>query len=534
MSLKKTIISAGLLVSTLEATANYVSFDVTKNKNSPKIHEKRSSDGDLNFIIENEQSYYSVELVIGSDKQKLTALLDTGSSDLWVLGETAAGLDACDAYLESAGYLTSSKKATSSSSSVKEEISDVQANCVDLGTYSPSSSSSFKKEHASDPFEIQYGDLTFADGYWASDSLTVNGVAVDGLLFGVAESSNSSNVCGISFPYLESSDEEVVSSVAPFTYANLPQLLKNDGLINKVAYSLFLNSFSASSGDLLFGGVDTAKYTGTLSTIPLVNIYSSYYSNPIEFDVTLQGTGFYSSDGSYTTYNDQYFAALFDSGTTLLVLPQDLADMFAASVNAEWDNDVGFYTLECPSSDVADESAYVFQFGGVNYYIPLSNYILQTSSSSTCYLGVQPSDDQQCIIGDNTLSSLYVVYDMDDYQISLAQANYEGASESSIEIIESAIPGAEQAPGYSKTWTQTVAEITSGGDIFSGSKPTNPWAKRDVKTLKKRDSSGNSTSTLSTVATSASSNTSATSVSSKNGASLLSFSIAAVIVALIF
>lgn len=558
---------AGLITasSSKDNDAKYVHYPVTKDVVMKEqvftdiafVNNKRVSkrDDELQFVIENQQSYYSVNLVIGSDDQELSALLDTGSSDLWVLGVFGDNVTACDAYLSDAGYtskkrnlasngrasaphhispgiendleddvqdsnakraysddfstyytygsyeyptysytvpesadgflssmlasMTSSSSSTDSSA-VQEEISAVDANCDDFGVFTPDKSSSFKKNSSASSFYIAYGDNTFASGIWGADKLTINGVSVDGLLFGVANVSNSSNVLGISFPQLESSNQASTdSSVSPFTYSNLPQLLKEQGLINKVAYSLYLNSLEATSGDLLFGAVDTTKYTGQLYTVPLINIYSKYYSNPIEFDITLQGTGFVSASGKASTFNTQNIPALLDSGTTLTYLPQTIANMFASQVSASWDTNLQYYTMDCPSDSDAQNAAFVVQIGGVNYYVPLSNYILKTSDKDTCILGIQPQSTQYCIFGDNTLSSLYVVYDLEDYEISIAQADYSGASKSNIKVISSGVPGASRAPGYSNTWTGSVARLTSepnNSALFNGT-ATNPWTR---------------------------------------------------------
>ncbi|SGZ38653.1 uncharacterized protein HGUI_00853 [Hanseniaspora guilliermondii] len=501
--------------------SDFVKFPLAKGKSVIDTIDVKDVNDNLQFTITNEQSYYSVELTIGSNKQKLTALLDTGSSDLWVLSQDAAGLNACNNYLEQNGYLTSSGSATSGSST---EVSEIQANCNDLGVFTPSSSTSFEKKHSGVPFEIQYGDGTYAEGYWGSDSLTVNDVNVDGLLFGVATIGNSSNVLGISFEGLESSDDSESTS-SEFTYANLPAILKSDGLIEKMSYSLFLNSLSATSGELLFGAVDSDKYQGNLYTVPLVNIYEGEVENPIEFDVTLQGTGYSGSDGTQVTFNQQNFAALFDSGTTLTVLPETLAGYFANQVGASYDDNSGYYLLECQTFSESD--AFVFQFGGINFYSPVENYVLSTSDENQCYLGIVPSEDNHVIIGDNTLTSLYVVYNLEDYELSIAQANYAGASSSDISAISDSVPGAQQAPDYSNTAIDSYASVTSGGDIFTGSQPTNPFAKRD---LMKRDTSNSTTLATSTVS---STKSTVSSSSSSNAGSLLSAGVLGLIAALI-
>lgn len=58
-------------------------------------------------------------------------------------------------------------------------------------------------------------------------------------------------------------------------YPNFPQAMANLGLINSNAYSVWINDLSGSAGSILFGGVDTDKYTGPLRTIPIITQESS-------------------------------------------------------------------------------------------------------------------------------------------------------------------------------------------------------------------------------------------------------------------
>ena len=554
--------------------ADAIRYPVKKNYGSVETIQKRSSDGQLQFEITNEHSYYSVEVVLGSNNQTASALLDTGSSDLWILGKNSKGVDACDAYLEQEGYDTAKN-----TSEVYNEIQSIQYLCESMGTFDPSQSETFKIEKNGDPFFIQYDDLSYAQGYWGSDSLNVNGVEVNSLLFAVAEVSNSSNVCGISFKHNEASyynlsiaNNATTDNISvvyvnndadnAFTYDNLPYTIKNQGLINRVSYSLFLNALGAESGDLLFGAIDESKYTGDLYTIPLVNFYSEVSDKPIDFDVTLQGVGFVAANGTATTINQQYFAAVADSGTSILHVPQDLADLMANQVGATYDNDLETYIVDCPSQDNLDKSAFVLQFGGQNYFFPYTDFILFTSDDSVCYLNIAPTDDQHVILGDNILSSLYVVYDLENYELSFARANYDGADSTDskkIKTIPSAsesIPEATKAPGYSSTWVSAVDTITLGGDIFDHStKVSNPWASTATKyfgftylsttesseygsyqilsgsakaTTTKSNASGSASATSSSTKSSTASSSKA-----KNGAGIISGSFATLLAALL-
>lgn len=297
-------------------------------------------------------------------------------------------------------------------------------------------------------------------------------------------------------------------------------------------------------------------------TIPLVNFYSEVSDKPIDFDVTLQGVGFVAANGTATTINQQYFAAVADSGTSILHVPQDLADLMANQVGATYDNDLETYIVDCPSQDNLDKSAFVLQFGGQNYFFPYTDFILFTSDDSVCYLNIAPTDDQHVILGDNILSSLYVVYDLENYELSFARANYDGADSTDskkIKTIPSAsesIPEATKAPGYSSTWVSAVDTITLGGDIFDHStKVSNPWASTATKyfgftylsttesseygsyqilsgsakaTTTKSNASGSASATSSSTKSSTASSSKA-----KNGAGIISGSFATLLAALL-
>lgn len=59
----------------------------SQKKNGDNGELSKRSNGHEKFVLANEQSFYSVELAIGTPSQNLTVLLDTGSADLWVPGK---------------------------------------------------------------------------------------------------------------------------------------------------------------------------------------------------------------------------------------------------------------------------------------------------------------------------------------------------------------------------------------------------------------------------------------------------------------
>ncbi|CAI4046144.1 hypothetical protein SKDZ_12G1690 [Saccharomyces kudriavzevii ZP591] len=413
----------------------YVKIPFVKNQDGAGNVLSKRSNGHEKFVLANEQSFYSVELAIGTPSQSLTVLLDTGSADLWV---PSKGNPYCGSVMD----------------------------CDQYGVFDKTKSSTFKANKSS-PFYAAYGDGTFAQGAFGQDRLKYNGLDLSGLSFAVANESNSTfGVLGIGLPALEVtySGKVAVVDKKSYDYDNFPLFLKRSGAIDATAYSLFLNDESQSSGSILFGAVDHSKYEGRLYTVPLVNLYRSQgYQHPVAFDVTLHGIGL-QTDRHNTTLTATKIPALLDSGTTLTYLPSQAVALLAKSLNATYSKALGYYEYACPSSD--NDTSVAFDFGGFHINAPVSDFTMQTSVGGTCVLAVVPqAGNATAILGDSFLRNAYVVYDLDNYEVSLAQAKY-GTGAEDIEAIKSTVPSATRAPGYNSTWSNYAA-VTSGGNIFT-------------------------------------------------------------------
>ncbi|CCF56867.1 hypothetical protein KAFR_0B05710 [Kazachstania africana CBS 2517] len=474
------------------------------------------------FNLTNQASFYSVELAIGTPSQNVTVLVDTGSSDLWVTGSdnplcsTDSSDDDDDSYafkkkraetivvteeatitengnnldgLDPFGWLGGSTATSGSfeTSFPSSSSSSGDFDCSEYGTFNTNDSSTWSSNHTS--FFISYGDSSVAEGVWGQDVLSISDVDVSGVSFAVANYTNSTvGVLGIGLSGLETTYSGTSSSES-YIYENLPMLLKSSGVIDTIAYSLFLNEKSDTTGNLLFGAVDHSKYSGSLYTLPIVNVYASEgYKNPLEFDVTMYGLGISTSD-SNTTIATMKIPALLDSGTTIVYFPETLLELVADQLGASYSDELGFYAMSCVSS--SDDTEFVFDFGGFHITVPLSDFLIRVSGSE-CILAMAAQDDESIILGDYFLTNAYVVYDLENYEISMAQANYDSEDED-IEVISSTVPSAVKAASYSNSWSST-GSITSGGDIFTVA--SNSTATNSVTTTKSsssKTSSGHST-----------------------------------------
>lgn len=456
---------SGLLASTLLASAsanvipsNNGPLKLSFNKFKGETFEKATSNGqgDVQFDLKNQQNFYSVDLEVGTPAQRVTVLLDTGSSDLWVTGSgnPYCSPDTRDAHLSSSGSNMTSNVTTQAASATSSfPSSSATVDCSQYGTFSMEGSETFKSNEST--FYLTYGDGSFAKGTWGIDHVYLDGLNVSGVSFAVANETNSTvGVFGIGLPGNEASVTPGVDG-QHYQYMNFPQMLKHSGVVQKNAYSLFLNSPDAEEGSILFGAVDHSKYTGQLYTLPLV----SQGSSAREFDVTLQGISVQNSS-SQVQATSSSLPALLDSGTTLMYLPATVADSVAGQLGGRYSASTGYYLIPKPSSD--DDTKIVFDFGGFHIETSLSNYLMQGTSGSddVSVLGILRTDSERAILGDVFLVDAYVVYDLEDYEISLAQASYSGASED-IELIVSSIPSATRASSYSQTGSSDSGSTTA-------------------------------------------------------------------------
>ena len=256
------------------------------------------------------------------------------------------------------------------------------------------------------------------------------------------QSSSSEGVMGIGYPSLESQ----AVSLHEQSYANLPKAMVNQGIINSNAYSLWLNDLDSSTGTALFGGVDTDKYHGSLSTLPIQKIEGSY----LEMLVTLTGVTLV-NNGRNTSQvpsgsSSLPSAVLLDSGSTLSYIPSDIASNIYSSLSSyhvSYDTQQQQAFCDC---SLADSPITVdFIFSGAVISVPMRELVIiageDQSGALVCNFGIFPVDSSSSsdgsssyTLGDTFIRSAYIVYDIDNNEISLAQTNFNATSSNVMEI----------------------------------------------------------------------------------------------------
>ena len=254
-----------------------------------------------------------------------------------------------------------------------------------------------------------------------------------------------------------------------------------------MVFELFANSTlspppaDASTGNLLFGGIDTAKYTGDLVKVrvykdPNTGTYSS-------FIVALTSIQAVSSSGSDTLTSTSFpIPAVLDSGTTLTYVPQDVAEEIWKEAGAVYNDEAGIALIPC--SQALSGGHFAFGFGGpdgASITVGMDELVMDLSTEEVtfpsgkykgqdaCAFGIQNTTGYPYLLGDTFLRSAYVVYDLVNNEIALAQTDFN-ATDSNIVAFPSSgapIPSATAAPSQSMV-TQTPTFTTPAFDAASG------------------------------------------------------------------
>lgn len=330
----------------------------------------------------------------------------------------------------------------------------------------------------SSQFNITYADGSGAVGDYATDTLAIGGVTLQNLQFGIGyQSGSQEGILGIGY----TTNEVQVNTYRGQTYPNVPELMVKNGVIQSNAYSLWLDDLEANTGSILFGGVDTDKYHGTLQTLPIQTELGGVYA---EFLITLTGVTL-SNGGSSVSLNsgDTPVAVLVDSGSSLTYLPDNLVTALYKQVGATYDSQQ--QTAFVPCSLAHNTSTIDFKFTSPVISVPMSEMVINpgTGSQTTfrdgtaaCIFGVAPAGQGGIsVLGDTWIRSAYVVYDLANNEISLAQTNFNSASSNILEIGTGAnsVPQATGVTGaVFATATQTGGHINGGLPSGTGSSST--------------------------------------------------------------
>jgi hypothetical protein len=193
------------------------------------------------------------------------------------------------------------------------------------------------------------------------------------------------------------------------------------------------------------------------------------------FTVAFTSLSITSPSGSDTlTAPDFAYPVVLDSGTTLTFVPDDLATAIYNEVGATYDDQVQAAVCDCALGGV--QGTLDFQFAGAQgpiIKVPITEMVSPlflkdgtqaqfTTGGPACTFGIGPSSSlgagAPILFGDTVLRSAYVVYDLANFRIGLAQTKFNSTDSNIVafESLNAQIPSATTVTNEAAV-TQTAA-----------------------------------------------------------------------------
>lgn len=294
-----------------------------------------------------------------------------------------------------------------------------QQECKADGTYNPATSTSANATGGTS--QIVYGSGAVNIAYYV-DAIGIPGASknLTAVQFGKATASQDLNegILGLGF-----------GNGVNLNYSNFVDALQQQGLTNTKAFSVALGNSDTAGGTIVFGGVDTKKFSGSLAAM---DIQAPTGGDIQRYAVQVNSISYTNSSGTTKYPNSALSGVVLDTGSSLCELPSAIVAAMADDVGAQQDPQSGLLAVDCSAASASNKLE--FAFNGVTIAVPMSQFILQDANS--CVLGVmalQPGSGITALLGDTFLRNAYVVFDQTNMKINMAQYTSCGTHEQAIQ-----------------------------------------------------------------------------------------------------
>jgi hypothetical protein len=314
---------------------------------------------------------------IGTPKQDIHVIFDTGSANLWVTSSKCES-EACTMH-EGYNHLKSSTY-----QSIGDEVS------VRFGTGS-------------------------IEGFMSSDTFHVGPLEITGQAFGeitveegnVFATSKFAGIAGLAFPALSA-------------YGNVPFFdnIMKQGLLGVNMFAFYYSKLPEQTSALFFGGPDPKFYHGEITWMPVMRQF--YWEIRLQ-DIAIGNNRLHLCDqGSEYATDAQGCKIVFDTGTSLIAGPSDAVMRIMDQLQVD---------QHC--NDISVLPDLHMHFGGKQFTLHPSDYVLGGNSvemGESCKLGFMPLDVPRprgplWILGDVFMRKFYTVFDRAEERVGIALSN---------------------------------------------------------------------------------------------------------------
>ncbi|KAM7209643.1 acid protease [Naviculisporaceae sp. PSN 640] len=367
------------------SSGRFLSFPIEQTtRDKPRVSRRQVDDTSAPLF---NVSYvgYLIELSIGTPGQSVKVAIDTGSDELWVNPD-------CD----DSDLLASQRR-----------------ECLANGRYSAARSSTSSREKVIGPAteEIQYG-IGYVEMEYTTDNIAFPGsdISLNSVQFAVATRTDDLNegILGLSY-----------GNGSNLVYPNLVDELYLQNVTESKAFSVGLgNLYSENSGVLIFGGIDTKKFTGELQMNPILG--PQFRGDIHRYYLNLNSIGI-NRNGRTGTYAGSSAVAVLDTGASFSYFPESVLRAMARDIGGQYSSNAGLYLVPC--SLLNEDSTFDFDFSGGVIKIPIRDMIIQDTAAQVCALAADKELEGsgiQMLLGDSFLRSVYVVFDQTTNTIGMA------------------------------------------------------------------------------------------------------------------
>lgn len=331
---------------------------------------------------------WTIPVSIGTPPQEFNLDLDTGSSDLWVFSTLLS----------------------------KEEVNG-------QSLYNPNKSTTAAKM-VGYTWDCHYGDGSFSSGYIYQDNVTIGGVTVEKQPVEVAKTvapqftqdTALDGLVGLGFWTINTAEPKKQKTFFENAAPNLENGLFTADLKHEARKFLLLsltlrltNIALPPAGSYNFGWIDEKAHTGNIT-------YTDVDSRDGYWMWTSPGYAV----GNAKSINKTAIRGITDTGTTLLLLPDDVVDAYYGQVDgATWAEEWSGYVFDC-NTTVPDFS-FAVDNGTARVTVPGEFINYAENGDGTCYGGIQSDYGVGfSIFGDIAIKSAFVVFDQQNLKLGWA------------------------------------------------------------------------------------------------------------------
>ncbi|KAH0591103.1 Polyporopepsin [Termitomyces sp. J132] len=342
-----------------------------------------SSDAIVDESVDNQVVSYIASIGVGSPATTYDLIVDTGSSNTWVGAGT-------------------SYKTTSTSSRTSNRVS------------------------------VTYGSGSFSGTEYTDQVTIASGLVIPSQSIGVA--SRATGFDGVDGILGIGPVDLTQGTLSPASSSLIPTVTDNafsEGLIsaNQIGISFEpTDSEEVLNGEISWGGIDTSKFTGTITYAPLTT------TSPASFYWGINQSIRYGTSTSILSST----AGIVDTGTTLLYIATDAYNRYRSATGAVVDSTTGL--LRITSSQFSNLQSLFFTINGATFEFTANAQLWPRSlntaiggSASSIYLivsdmGANTGSGLDFINGYAFLERFYTVFDTGNKRIGFATTPFTTAT----------------------------------------------------------------------------------------------------------